>query len=463
MTSPVSLRMPHFLWQELESHLFRGDGKEHGAGLAVSVLDTSRGCRLLAKKIFLAKDGEDYIETAHGGVYRLSASFVRKAVLQCKAERMSYLVIHNHGGRDSVSFSSVDMRSHERGYPALLDILDGGIVGGLVAAENAIAGDIWFSKNERRGLDRAVVIGETQTQLFPKILRSSKSSEFYDRQVRIFGEEGQQVLAEQKVGIVGLGGIGSLLNQYLSRLGVGHIVAIDADRIDVSNFSRLVGSRSRDMKRGFFKKQTHKVMIAQRVYSEGNPSGSFTPLASNVEYQHIAENLVDCDAIFLAADSMTARLVVNAICHQYLIPVWQVGTKIQNNGEVFSVSRNLIPGMSCLYCSSTLIDSGRLADEAKSSYSSSYIERVPAPSVITLNGFSASLAVNSYLAYAVANIQPKHQSDSPKPHMANPGWVKFFHNRSHYKKELATVSSDCEMCQKNLALGDTRGLAGLRL
>jgi len=463
MTPPVSLRIPCFLWQEIERHLFREDGKEHGAVLAVSVSDTPRGCRLLAKKIFLAKDGEDYTETAQRGIYRLSASFVRKAVLQCKAEGMSYLAIHNHGGRDNVSFSDVDMRSHERGYPALLDILDGGIVGGLVTAENAVAGDIWFSKKERRPLDSTVIVGETQAQLFPKIQPSVKSSEFYDRQVRVFGEEGQQILAEQKVGIVGLGGIGSLLNQYLSRLGVGHIVAIDADRIDESNFSRLIGSKSSDMKKGFFRKQTHKVMIAQRVYREGNPSGSFTPLASNVEYPHIVEKLLDCDAIFLAADSMTARLVINAVCHQYLIPVWQVGTKIQNNGEIFSVARNLIPGMSCLYCSSTLIDSGRLADEAKISYSSSYIERVPAPSVITLNGFSASLAVNSYLAYAVANIHLKHQTDTQKPHIANPGWAKFFHNRSQYKKEIATVSPNCKMCQKSLALGNAKELTGLRI
>lgn len=463
MTSPVSLRIPYFLWQDLESHLFREDGKEHGAVLAVSVSDAPRGCRLLAKKVFWAKDGEDYTETFQRGIYRLSASFVRKSVLQCKAEGMSYLAIHNHGGRDIVSFSNVDMKSHERGYPALLDILNGGIVGGLVVAENALAGDIWFSKEERRQLERAVIIGETQTQLFPKLAQSAKSLKFYDRQIRIFGEKGQQVLAEQKVGVVGLGGIGSLLNQYLSRLGVGHIVAIDADRIDTSNLSRLVGAKPRDLKTGFFKKRAHKVAIAQRVYNEGNPNGKFTPLSSNVEYQHIAENLLDCDAIFLAADSMTARLVVNAVCHQYLIPVWQVGTKIQNNGDIFSVSRNVIPGMSCLYCSSTLIDSGRLADEAKSSHSSSYIERIPAPSVITLNGFSASLAVNSYLAYAVGNIQSKYRANSVKPSLANAGWVKFFHNRSQYKKEIATVSPDCEMCQKKLALGNNAELAGLRL
>ena len=60
----------------------------------------------------------------------------------------------------------------------------------------------------------------------------------------------------------------------------------------------------------------------------------------------VAEHLVDCDAIFLTADSMQARLVVNAICHQYLIPTWQVGAKVVNDPsgaiqDAFSVIRRL--------------------------------------------------------------------------------------------------------------------------
>lgn len=458
MNGSVTLRLPAFLWRDIESHLFRHDGEEHGAVLGVSVVERQAGTRLLAREAFFAVDGKDYTKTELSGVYRLSASFVRDAVLRCKKEGLSYLAIHNHGGKDSVAFSRVDIASHERGYPALLDILDGGIVGGLVTAQNAMAGDIWFSKRDRHKLEKAVVVGETQTQLFPSIPQSRGRSGFYDRQMRIFGEASQHVLMGQKVGIVGLGGIGSLLNQYLARLGVGHIVAVDSDRIDTSNFSRLVGSKFSDLKTGWFRKRTSKVAIAKRIYKQGNPYGRFTALDSNVEYLHIIEHLFDCDAVFLAADSMTARLVVNALCHQYLIPVWQVGTKIQNNGTAFSVSRNVLPGMSCLYCSSPLIDSARLADEAKSSYSSTYLDRVPAPSVITLNATSAALAANSYLAY----VTGERASDS-KDYLRNHLWSKFFHNEPNYQIQRPSVSTDCEMCQKRLAVGNLVQLPGLKL
>jgi hypothetical protein len=48
--------------------------------------------------------------------------------------------VHNHGGDDAVGFSNDDLASHERGYPALLDILaDDRPVGALVVAPRAVA------------------------------------------------------------------------------------------------------------------------------------------------------------------------------------------------------------------------------------------------------------------------------------------------------------------------------------
>ncbi|WP_194915337.1 ThiF family adenylyltransferase [Catenulispora rubra] len=68
----------------------------------------------------------------------------------------------------------------------------------------------------------------------------------YDRQARLFGDRGQALLAATKVGVIGAGGAGSPLIQQLAHLGVGHLVVIDPDRIDVTNLSRVVGATRRD-------------------------------------------------------------------------------------------------------------------------------------------------------------------------------------------------------------------------
>jgi tRNA A37 threonylcarbamoyladenosine dehydratase len=59
----------------------------------------------------------------------------------------------------------------------------------------------------------------------------------------VFGDRGQALLAAQKVGVIGAGGAGSLVVEYLARLGVGHLVVVDPERIETTNLPRVVGGR----------------------------------------------------------------------------------------------------------------------------------------------------------------------------------------------------------------------------
>ena len=115
-------------------------------------------------------------------------------------------------------------------------------MGALVFAHNAVAGDIW-TPNGRQELDYLTVIGSRVRRLYPRpAARPDKAHLVYDRHARVFGDAGQQVLAGLKVVIIGLGGGGSLLTECLARLGVGHIVAVDFDRLDITNLPRVVGA-----------------------------------------------------------------------------------------------------------------------------------------------------------------------------------------------------------------------------
>ena len=114
--------------ERLIGHLFPGDADEHGAVIAAGIAESSRGVRLLARDVALARDGIDYVPGKRG--YRmLTADFVTDNILRCARDRLVYLAVHCHGGRDTVGFSPDDFASHERGYPALLDLVDGLPVG----------------------------------------------------------------------------------------------------------------------------------------------------------------------------------------------------------------------------------------------------------------------------------------------------------------------------------------------
>jgi len=427
MTAPWSVHLSPRMTDDLLRHLFPGDRDEHAAVLGVSVVRTGRGVRLLGRRLHLARDGLDYVPGARG--YRmLTPTFVRDRILDCEREELGYLALHCHGGTDRVAFSTDDMNSHERGYPALLDILDGAPVGALVFARDAVAGDIWLPGGRRIVLDHARLLGSSIRELRPAPPEAPPGDHTFDRQSRMFGDRGQATLGSQKVGVIGVGGAGSLVVEYLARLGVGHLVLIDPDRIDITNLPRVVGARTSDTRPWLTHPRwpvrlralgerlaTPKVTIARRVARQANPAIRVDALHDDVTNDTTAEHLLDCDYIFLAADSAQARLVVNAIVHQYLIPGVQIGAKIQLDDrgdvtDVFSAIRPLHPGESCLWCNQ-LISPTRLQDEAhtpEQRHRQRYVTdtAVHAPSVITLNAVAAAHAVNDYLLATVGLVEP---------------------------------------------------------
>lgn len=420
MTKPWSVIFDATSWAQLRSHLFPGDRDEHGAVLGAAVHETPHGNRLLVRRVWLARDGVEYVPGDRG--YRmLTPTFVRDRILDCADEQLSYLAVHCHGGTDDVEFSGDDMRSHERGYPALRALNDGQLVGGLVFARAAVAGDLWLPDGSRTQLRDARVVGRPVVRLYPTPPPVPPStSDEYDRQARLFGDRGQDLLGAQKVAVIGAGGAGSLLVELLTRLGVGHLVVIDPERLEPSNIPRVVGSRRLDAlpwlvdesRREWIRRlgrrlATKKVDVARRVARQANPNIEFTGIYGNIVDDEVARELLDCDHLFLAADTMQARLVFNAVVHQYLIPGTQVGAKVtvqRDSGDVldvFAVSRPVLPDLGCLWCNG-LINTARLQEEAQEAAQvqrQRYVDdpTVAAPSVITLNAVAVSHAANDYL------------------------------------------------------------------
>jgi hypothetical protein len=351
-------------------------------------------------------------------------------IRRAKDERLVYLAVHNHGGTRSVGFSGPDLASHERGYPTLLD-LSKQPVGALVLAEHAVAGDIWLPDGNRVEPARTVVIGSRLEVLTPEPDHSEPVVAVrYHRQSLLFGPSGQAILAGAKVAIVGGGGVGMLLVQALSRLGVGHLVVIDPDRVQPTNLPRLPEATRLDaleyldhdgvptwVRRIARRFAAPKVHVARRIARRANHRVTFEGIVGDVADDHVARRITDCDFIFLAADTMLARSVVNQIAHQYLIPTLQVGSKpviekeTGNVLDVFAVVRTLGTEPGCL-ASNELIDPVRLAEEALGDPAQIANQRyvddpdVHAPSVVTLNAMATGWAANDFMQFMVGLGRP---------------------------------------------------------
>jgi hypothetical protein len=399
MNQKCRLRIVRQDFDVIFRHLYPGDHDEHGAVLLAGTSYSKGQLTLHVREVHLAEEGTDYVEGKIG--YRaLSPSFIHRLITRARDERLAYLAVHNHGSDREVGFSSIDYDSHERGYPALLQIARGMPVGALVFGHRSIEADVWLPDHTRFSLDEAIVVGNTIQSLTPSFKReASDAAGHYDRQVRMFGNAGQRRLGKCRVGIIGLGGIGSIVAEYLARLGVGEFYLVDDDRVEESNLSRVVGASAADAVKG-----TPKIEVARRLILKANSRASVKKIRKDVAQESAAKELASCDYLFLAADSMRARLVFNALVHQYLIPGVQLGSKVRSDKvgalvEVMSANRPVRPGHGCLWCNQ-LIDPNQLAVEAKTDEerkAQAYGVGEPNPSVISLNAVSAAHAVNDFL------------------------------------------------------------------
>lgn len=436
----------------LMDHLYPGDQDEHGAILRAGIVETGDKLRLLVRDIALAEPGIDYVDGQYG--YRaLKPTFIHKHITGCRDERLAYLAVHNHDCDDWVDFSMIDLESHERGYPALRDIGKGIPVGALVYGRRAVEADIWLPDGTRAKLGEYRIIGSSIVRRTSSPRETGNAGGVYDRQVRMFGKAGQVLLAGTKVAIVGLGGVGSLVAEYAARLGVGELLLIDPDAIEDTNLSRVVGATAADVKSARLKTE-----IAARLILAANPAAKVAQFPVDVLDAGAAHALKSCDYIFLCADSMRARLLVNAITHQYFVPMVQLGAKIVTDEagalvDAMSAIRSIRPGEGCLWCNG-FIPSGTLALEAKSDEerkAQAYGTHEPNPSVITMNAVAAAQGINDFLFDYLGLREAA-------------GEWRYEHTHFLARKTMKVVprrEPECSECVGRYGRGDAMGLPGV--
>lgn len=445
-------------YDRLHAHLFPGDQDEHGAVVRAGLCVDGDRIRLLVRDIHSAREGSDYVPGRTG--YRaLHPKFIHQHITACRDQRWVYLAVHNHHSDLSVDFSEVDLESHEEGYPALLDIAEGMPVGALVLGLRSMEADLWLPNGERRSLSECRIVGSTIRRIYssPRMQQALPHSTAFERQVRMFGQAGQATLGGSTVAVLGLGGIGSIVAEYLARLGVGRILLVDPDRLEDTNLSRVVGSTLKDAKCS-----TKKTSIAARHMQEIRRDSPGVEIDCDVAEQRVLWKLRNCDYIFLAADSMRARLVFNALVHQYLVPGVQLGAKITSHADgtiddAMSVVRQVRPGGGCLWCNQ-LIDPTQLAIEAKSDEdrkAQAYGTDESNPSVIALNGVAASHAVNEFLFDFLALREPHRAIEYRHFH--------FLHE--HNQRVMPRRDAHCSECgvqeDSRLARGDGQPLPSI--
>ncbi len=157
--------------------------------------------------------------------------------------------------------------------------------------------------------------------------------DYTERTERVIGAEGLEKLANAKVAVFGLGGVGSYIAEALARAGVGELHIIDGDKIDVSNINRQLYA-------------IHSTVGKQKTTAAAERLRDINPLIKVYEYP-IFFDLTTEDKIILdsmdyiadAIDSVYSKMLIYKIAQDKDIPViGSMGTGNKTDPTKFAVT-----------------------------------------------------------------------------------------------------------------------------
>jgi len=156
------------------------------------------------------------------------------------------------------------------------------------------------------------------------------------------GPDGQAALLESAVLVVGAGGLGSPVIQYLAAAGVGRLGIADDDRVERSNLQRQVIHGDSDVGRP-------KADSAAEFVAELNPDVTVQPHELRVSPDNVMDLIDDYDVVVDATDNFQARFLLNDACVLTETPLSH-GAVYRFEGQVTTFERGAdSPCYRCLF------------------------------------------------------------------------------------------------------------------
>lgn len=370
---------------------------EGAAYLLCGRSETDAETRLLVRDV-LPVQGDEYLIREPDRLSITSRSYVRAAK---RAAELGASVIFAHSHPAGIDEFSIQ---DDREEPKLMEFfaarLPERVHGGLlVVAGKRFRGRVRLGENWG-DIARVRVVGR-RLRFVDEVAGFQPMAEIFDRQVRAFGADLQRILQRMHVGVVGAGGTGSALFEQLVRLGVGTVSVFDGEAFEESNVTRVYGSCTADG-------STPKVEIARRNGERIGLGTTVRVYARPITEETTARALRACDVVFGCTDKQAPRGILVRLALWYLIPVIDVGVKINSQEGVIRdvVGRvtTLLPGEACLFCrrriSPEMIRLESLTtQERRSLADENYAPEIeaPAPAVVTFTTAVAAQAATELL------------------------------------------------------------------
>ena len=178
-----------------------------------------------------------------------------------------------------------------------------------------------------------------------KNILNKKLIERYSRQLVLkdVGSTGQKKIIKSKVLVVGAGGLGCPVIDYLSRAGVGNIGIIDDDKVNISNIHRQSLYDSKDIGKS-------KVIVIKKKIKLINPLVKIKIFKQRIEKKNIGKIFKNYDFIVDGSDNFKTKFLLNKYSLKYK-KILIVGAISKMDGHIFTFDfkNKTDPCLKCFY------------------------------------------------------------------------------------------------------------------
>ena len=181
---------------------------------------------------------------------------------------------------------------------------------------------------------------------------NKKIIERYSRQIVLkdIGILGQRKILLSKVLIIGAGGLGSPVAEFLSRAGIGSLGIVDDDKVSLSNLHRQNLYITSDI--GKF-----KVKIAKDKIKKINPNTRVTTYKIRLNNKNFKKIISDYDYVVDGSDNFTTKFLLNDFCLKFKkILITGAISKFDGHVFTFNFKNKKIPCLRCFFQESNITD-----------------------------------------------------------------------------------------------------------
>lgn len=269
-------------------------------------------------------------ETIESGNVSIRAEYMMR-VLASAPRAAGIGVIHSHFGNGWQNLSADDYRTEAKELARVVfSARKLPLLGMTIGLDGTLSARLWLESRggfRRTDIPTVRVVGERFVVFHhpgAKPLLPEKTTNRIAT-MTVWGHEKQALLESLRIGVVGLGSVGSIVAECLARMGVRDFVLVDRDRIKKHNLDRTVGAS-----RLAAIANMRKTHIAARNIRKSSTASPLRIVVVNrwVQEPEALKSLLDCDAVFACVDRHLPKYVLDFLALSHLVPVVDGGIAV---------------------------------------------------------------------------------------------------------------------------------------